>query len=108
MSEGTYPYALGGVSLWCDQLVRGMPDYRWEMVALTVDGTEREVWKRPGNLECVRSIPMWSAAPFGRRRRRPAGAADHIGIDRTHSRLSGRLHTSRSVPSTVRATISQR
>jgi glycosyltransferase involved in cell wall biosynthesis len=69
VSEGTYPYALGGVSLWCDQLIRGMPEYRWEMVALTVDGTEREVWKRPDNLECVRSIPMWSAAPFGRRRR---------------------------------------
>jgi glycosyltransferase involved in cell wall biosynthesis len=75
VSEGTYPYALGGVSLWCDQLIRGMPDYRWEMVALTVDGTEREVWKRPDNLEAVRSIPMWSAAPFGRRRRDRPGAA---------------------------------
>jgi polysaccharide biosynthesis protein PelF len=75
VSEGTYPYALGGVSLWCDQLVRGMPDYRWEMVALTVDGTEREVWERPANLEGVRPIPLWSAAPFGRRRREPPGSA---------------------------------
>ena len=32
VSEGTYPYAMGGVSVWCDQLIRGMPDYRWEMV----------------------------------------------------------------------------
>ncbi len=38
VSEGTYPYAMGGVSVWCDQLMRGLSDYRWEMVALTVDG----------------------------------------------------------------------
>ena len=53
VSEGTYPYAMGGVSVWCDQLIVGMPDYRWEVVALTVDGTRtagvrraRRTWTR--------------------------------------------------------------
>jgi glycosyltransferase involved in cell wall biosynthesis len=76
VSEGTYPYAGGGVSLWCDQLIRGMPEYRWEMVALTVDGRERELWSPPDNLEYTRAIPMWGAAPAhrGRRRSGPSGA----------------------------------
>jgi glycosyltransferase involved in cell wall biosynthesis len=77
VSEGTYPYAGGGVSLWCDQLIRGLPEYRWEMVALTVDGSEREKWTPPDNLEHTRSIPIWAAAPTrrGRRRQGPPGAA---------------------------------
>jgi len=70
VSEGTYPYAGGGVSLWCDQLIRGLPEYRWEMVALTVDGSERQLWAQPDNLEYVQAIPMWGAAPVRRGRRR--------------------------------------
>jgi len=68
VSEGTYPYAMGGVSVWCDQLIRGLPDYRWEMVALTVDGSERPLWATPDNLDRVRAIPLWGPAPAGRRR----------------------------------------
>ena len=57
VSEGTYPYAMGGVSVWCDQLIRGLSDYRWEMVSLVVDGSERPVWELPENLDGVRPIP---------------------------------------------------
>ncbi|GAA2394844.1 GT4 family glycosyltransferase PelF [Dactylosporangium salmoneum] len=69
MSEGTYPFALGGVSVWCDQLVHGLAEYHWEAVALTVDGTEQARWALPDNLDRVVSIPLWSAG--GTRRRRP-------------------------------------
>ncbi|MFF4194397.1 GT4 family glycosyltransferase PelF [Nonomuraea sp. NPDC001831] len=65
VSEGTYPFAMGGVSVWMDQLIRGMPDYRWDVVTMTVDGKERPVWERPANLEQVISVPLW-----GRTRRR--------------------------------------
>ncbi|RBQ16199.1 glycosyl transferase family 4 [Spongiactinospora rosea] len=68
VSEGTYPYAMGGVSVWMDQLIRGMPDYRWEVVAMTVDGAERSVWESPPNLDRVVSIPLWK--PRARRRSR--------------------------------------
>jgi polysaccharide biosynthesis protein PelF len=74
VSEGTYPYAVGGLSLWCDQLIRGLPEYRFEMVALTVDGTERQLWEQPDNLEYVQSIPLWGAAPAGRRSGQPGTA----------------------------------
>jgi glycosyltransferase involved in cell wall biosynthesis len=60
VSEGTYPYAIGGVSTWCDQLIRGFPEYRWEMVALTVDGTEQPMWAAPDNLDALHQIPIWS------------------------------------------------
>ncbi|WDZ83922.1 GT4 family glycosyltransferase PelF [Micromonospora cathayae] len=70
VSEGTYPYAMGGVSIWCEQLIRGMPDHRWEVVALTVDGTEKPVFDRPENLDRVHSIPLWGGRPQGRRPQR--------------------------------------
>jgi glycosyltransferase involved in cell wall biosynthesis len=63
VSEGTYPYAMGGVSIWCEQLIRGIPDYRWEVVALSVDGTEKPVFAPPENLDRVHSVPLWGARP---------------------------------------------
>jgi glycosyltransferase involved in cell wall biosynthesis len=71
VSEGTYPFALGGVSTWCDQLIRGMPGYRWEMVALTVDGSEQPIWPLPPNLDAVRSIPLWGSCPSRQHGRSP-------------------------------------
>jgi glycosyltransferase involved in cell wall biosynthesis len=66
VSEGTYPYAMGGVSVWCDQLIRGLPDVRWEMVALTVDGAESPAFPSPPNLEVVHQIPLWAQIRPGR------------------------------------------
>jgi glycosyltransferase involved in cell wall biosynthesis len=68
VSEGTYPFAMGGVSVWCDQLIRGLHDYEWEMIALTVDGSERSVWEAPDNLMGIRTVPLWGPRPkWGRR-----------------------------------------
>lgn len=66
VSEGTYPFAMGGVSVWCDQLIQGMRDHQWEVVALTVDGRERTRWELPDNVTRVRSIPLWSVAQADR------------------------------------------
>ncbi|MGW4213247.1 GT4 family glycosyltransferase PelF [Lentzea sp. NPDC004789] len=74
VSEGCYPFHPGGVSLWCDQLIRGMPDFRFTTVALTVDGTERPWWPSPANLAEVVTMPLWGRRPR-RARRRPAGFA---------------------------------
>ena len=70
VSEGTYPYAMGGVSVWCEQLIRGIPDYRWDVVALTVDGSEKPVFAAPANLDAVHSVPLWGDRPYGRHPRR--------------------------------------
>ncbi len=76
-SEGTYPFHLGGVSVWCDQLIRGIAEHRFTVVALTVDGSERTVWEAPDNLERVVSIPLWGKST--RRRRGGGGAPDWFG-----------------------------
>jgi polysaccharide biosynthesis protein PelF len=59
VGEGAYPFYPGGVSLFCDQLIKGMPDVSFTAVALTVDGTERSTWPAPDNLAEVISIPLW-------------------------------------------------
>jgi glycosyltransferase involved in cell wall biosynthesis len=75
VSEGTYPFAMGGVSTWCDQMIRGLPQYQWDMVALTIDGNERPIWPEPKNLASIQQIPLWGPSPAGRRRPGRPGAA---------------------------------
>lgn len=63
VSEGTYPFAMGGVSVWCDQLISGMPEHEVEFVALTVDERQEQLWPSPANLTSVRVIPLWTTQP---------------------------------------------
>jgi len=51
LTEGTYPHSLGGVSVWCDQLVEGMPDVDFP--------GGRDHGQRPGTarLEAARQRP---------------------------------------------------
>jgi len=62
-AEGTYPYQLGGVSVWTDQLIRGMPDYDFLLVALVATGAEPMRWQLPENVSSVQKIPLWGSPP---------------------------------------------
>lgn len=66
ITEGTYPIVTGGVSTWCDQLLNGLPDHIFDVVALTGSGVSKAVWEVPPNVRSVRMIPMWgpSASPL--------------------------------------------
>lgn len=66
LTEGTYPHSHGGVSVWCDQLVQGMPDVDFDVVAVTGTGREPVVWDLPAQVSRVLSVPMWGAPPEGR------------------------------------------
>ncbi|MFD7388367.1 GT4 family glycosyltransferase PelF [Streptomyces sp. NPDC059852] len=66
LTEGTYPHSHGGVSVWCDQLVTGMPDIEFDVIAVTGTGREPLVWDLPGHVREVLSVPMWGATPDGR------------------------------------------
>ncbi|MBP2320667.1 glycosyltransferase involved in cell wall biosynthesis [Kibdelosporangium banguiense] len=70
ISEGAYPFHPGGVSLWCDQLINGMPEHKFTAVALTVDGSERSTWPAPANLDRIVNLPLWGRAPEPKRTRR--------------------------------------
>lgn len=64
-TEGTYPHAYGGVSVWCDQLVRGMPEHSFHVVAVTGTGAERLVWELPAHVT-AESVPLWGSRASGR------------------------------------------
>ncbi|MBD9728902.1 GT4 family glycosyltransferase PelF [Streptomyces caniscabiei] len=74
LTEGTYPHSHGGVSVWCDQLVQGMPDVDFDVIAVTGTGREPLVWDLPAHVCRVLSVPMWGDPPEGRP---PRGRARH-------------------------------
>ncbi|MBV8956190.1 MAG: DUF3492 domain-containing protein, partial [Solirubrobacterales bacterium] len=34
ITEGTYPYAVGGVSSWCDAVIGGLGHIDWEVLPI--------------------------------------------------------------------------
>uniref|UniRef100_UPI0031D360FC GT4 family glycosyltransferase PelF n=1 Tax=Streptomyces hawaiiensis TaxID=67305 RepID=UPI0031D360FC len=76
LTEGTYPHVHGGVSTWCDQLVKGMPEVDFHIVSLTGTGREPVTWELPPNVRRHTSVPTWgprpgrARPPYGRARRR--------------------------------------
>ena len=66
-AEGTYPHQFGGVSVWCDQLVRGLEDYDFELVPVVATGTEPVRWELPGNVTGLTVLPLWGPPPPGGR-----------------------------------------
>ncbi|WP_432135294.1 MULTISPECIES: GT4 family glycosyltransferase PelF [unclassified Streptomyces] len=83
LTEGTYPHSHGGVSVWCDQLVRGMPDIAFDVIAVTGTGREPVVWDTPAHVTHVHAVPMWGPPPAGgpprgRARNRLVRAYEHF------------------------------
>ncbi len=70
VTEGTYPAHEGGVSVWCDQLIRGLPEYKFELYAITGSGLERSVWQRPPNLALTMMAPIWGPVRARARQRK--------------------------------------
>ncbi|MFI8930208.1 GT4 family glycosyltransferase PelF [Streptomyces sp. NPDC053474] len=66
LTEGTYPHSHGGVSVWCDQLVRGMPDVDFGVLAVTGTGREPLAWELPPHVAEPVCLPMWGPDPAGR------------------------------------------
>lgn len=62
VTEGTYPFAHGGVSVWCDQVVQGLAEHQFSIVAITATGEERQSWTLPDNVVDVTTIPLWNGS----------------------------------------------
>ena len=73
LTEGTYPQSFGGVSVWCDQLVRGLTHHEFEVHAIAATGTEPVVWELPPNVT-VHGIALWPPVTRRPRPRRPRTA----------------------------------
>ena len=63
-TEGTYPYAIGGVSSWCDLLVRGLDEFDWRVLPIVAPRRTRR--------RCT-SCPR-TPARSGRSRSGPSGS----------------------------------
>ena len=58
-TEGTYPFAGGGVSTWCDILCRQMPDVDFTLFTVTGNPDVRAEYELPANAEKIIHIPLW-------------------------------------------------
>jgi polysaccharide biosynthesis protein PelF len=72
IGEGGYPYQLGGVSVWCDQLISGMGDLTFRIVALVATGREPMLWQLPDNVASLDVVPLWAPPSTERVARRRA------------------------------------
>ena len=63
ITEGTYPHAQGGVSVWCDQMIRGLAPLRFSVYAICPTGTEQPGWPTPVNVAGVIPVPLWAPTP---------------------------------------------
>jgi polysaccharide biosynthesis protein PelF len=96
VTEGTYPYVHGGVSVWCDQMIRGLNRHGFHVVALTATGRETPAYDFPRNVASFHTVPIWNYRkpvrsreqrvrfiPFGRaaRARRAAAVSDDQASD---------------------------
>jgi glycosyltransferase involved in cell wall biosynthesis len=68
-TEGTYPYALGGVSSWCDLLVRGLTEFDWSVLPIIAPHGREPLYELPRHVREVGPIEVWSEQlPRGRSR----------------------------------------
>ena len=58
-TEGTYPYAGGGVSTWCDILCRQMPDVEFTLFTVTGNPDVRAEYVLPENARKMIHVPLW-------------------------------------------------
>lgn len=81
-SDGTYPCYGGGVSVWCDQLIRGLPDFDFHVLAICASPSHQPHFARPENVRSQRLLPLWGTED-------PSGSARDFVPD-----LLSRLRTS--------------
>ena len=61
LTEGTYPFAGGGVSTWCDLLCRELSDVDFYVIAVTGSPVATLKYKIPPNVQFVRQVPLWGS-----------------------------------------------
>lgn len=67
LTEGGYPYATGEARLWCDRLVRGLPQHEFELYALSRSAEQEERGRvvLPEHVTRVWTAPLWAPADDG-------------------------------------------
>jgi glycosyltransferase involved in cell wall biosynthesis len=79
-TEGTYPYVLGGVSTWCDQLIRGLAEHQFHILAVVGPRPVKPVFSRPSNVTSTSTVHLWKRRGNLRRSSRAATASFGTGL----------------------------
>jgi len=58
ITEGTYPFVHGGVSVWCDRLIRQLPDVEFALYAVPPGAHSDPVWDLPENVTSTALIQL--------------------------------------------------
>ncbi len=60
-TEGTYPYAVGGVSSWCDLVIGGLGEFDWQILPIMAgDRRNAAIFQLPPHAKLVGQIELWS------------------------------------------------
>lgn len=59
VNEGSYPHYKGGVSTWCDMLVRGLPEVQFVLISLVADPSAEPVYELPDNVAGLIPVALW-------------------------------------------------
>jgi glycosyltransferase involved in cell wall biosynthesis len=59
ITEATYPHSYGGVSVWCDQTIRGIEERSFNVVALCATTATKPVWDFPSNVGESTTFGIW-------------------------------------------------
>lgn len=59
-TEGTYPSIMGGVSTWCDQLVRGMAEHEYHLLEVTGPLPTKPAYALSANVRGLTSVRLWT------------------------------------------------
>lgn len=66
LTEGTYPFAIGGVSTWCDILLKGLPDVSWQVMPITAPNhSTSPLFDIPSNARIVGQVQLWNTRNQG-------------------------------------------
>lgn len=58
-TEGTYPYGAGGVSTWCDALLRNTQDVRYTLLPIMMNPHIEAKFEPPPNVRRIIPVPLW-------------------------------------------------
>jgi glycosyltransferase involved in cell wall biosynthesis len=69
-TEGTYPYASGGVSSWCNLLVNSITELDWQVLPIVAPDRRARMFELPEHAQEIGRIEVWSEdLPRGERPR---------------------------------------
>ena len=57
--EGTYPHYRGGVSTWCDQLVRRLSNVDFHLLSIVHSPFQAKIYDLPQNVRSLEAISLW-------------------------------------------------